>query len=153
MKKVMIAALLAAQIASAAPAHAAELIDSAGPHSTRMGSFAGARLRISLDGEPRERVRAGLTVAPTAQSMRADGASRVRIGEGLEFGVTDRRGPALSLSGRPVSQLVSGGPGPEGDRRNVSTIGWVAIGVGVVLVGVVGYGLWLNHELSSNEGD
>ena len=153
MKKLTIAALVAAQLASAAPARAADLIEAAGPDSTRIGSFAGARLRISLDREPRERVRAGLTIASTAQSLRADGAARLRISDGLEFGVTDRRGPALSLSGQPVNRLVAGGAGPNGERRNVSTLGWVGIGVGVVLVGVVGYGLWLNHELSSNEGD
>ena len=153
MKKITIAALVAAQLASAAPAGAADLIDLAGPNATRIGSFAGARLRISLDREPRERVRAGLTVAPTAQSVRADGVSRLRIGEGVEYGLTDRRGPTLSLGGRPVSELSPGGRGPDGQRRNVSTLGWVAIGVGVVLVGVVGYGLWLTNELNDNEGD
>lgn len=153
MKKITIAAVLAAQLASAVPAGAAQLIDGGRMDGTRVGNFAGARLRISLDREPRERVRAGLTIAPAAHSVGADGASRLRIGEGVEYGLTDRRGPVLSLNGRPVSELAPGGSGPEGDRRNVSTLGWVAIGVGVIVVGVVGYGIWLNHELSDNEGD
>ncbi|MEA3041947.1 MAG: hypothetical protein QOC65_1436 [Sphingomonadales bacterium] len=153
MKKLTIAALVAAQLASAAPASAAELIDADAPATSRMGSFAGARLRISLDREPRERVRAGLAIAPTTLGVRADGATRLSIGDGLEFGLSDRRGPALSLSGRPVSELAGGGRGPDGQRRNVSTVGWVAIGVGVVVVGVAGYALWITHELGQNEGD
>jgi len=153
MKKLTMIALVASQLATAAPAGAAELIDSAGQDTTRMGSFAGARIRISLDREPRERVRAGLTIAPTALAVRADGAARRRIGEGVEFGLSDRRGPSLSLSGRPVSELAEGPRGPDGRRQNVSTVGWVAIGVGVVVVGVAGYAIWLTHEMNSNEGD
>jgi hypothetical protein len=153
MKTLTMAALVAAQLAGAAPASAAELIDSAAPSASRMGSFAGARLRISLDRAPRERVRAGLTIAPTTLAMRSDGATRLRIGEGMEFGLSERRGPSLSLSGRPVSELAGGGRGPDGERQNISTFGWVGIGVGVVVVGVVGFGLWFTHEMNSNEGD
>lgn len=145
MKKILIAALLGAQLA--APAAAADLIEDVRSEGTRTGSFAGARLRISLDGAPRERVRAGLTLAPTTHSLRG-GAARMRIGEGLEYGLTDRRGPALSLAGRPVGELAQGPRGPDGSRQNVSTLGWVAIGAGVVLVAVVGYGIWLTSELN-----
>lgn len=151
MKKLMIAALIAGQIA--VPAQAADLVDTRGIEGTRQGAFAGARIRVSLDAEPRERVRAGVTLAPTRHDLRGDGSARLRIGEGLEFGYSDRRAPGLSLAGRPVAEIVQGANGPDGDRRNVSTVGYVAIGVGVVLVAVVGYGLWLNHELSNNEGD
>lgn len=151
MKKILIAALITAQTAS--PAAAADLVRDSSAQERRMGAFAGARLRLSLDGVARERVRGGLSVAPTMHDVRADGSARLRIGEGLEFGASDRRSPALSFGGRPLREIVQGPRGPEGDRRNVSTVGWVAIGVGVVLVGVVGYGLWLNHELSENEGD
>jgi hypothetical protein len=151
MKKLTIAALVAAQLASVAPAPAADLIDTREQESTRTGSFAGARLRISLDREPRERVRAGLTIAPTTQSVRADGATRLRIGEGLEYGVTDRRGPALALAGRPVRELAEGPRGPDGQRKNVSTLGWVAIGVGVVVVGFVGFSLWVLHNVNKED--
>jgi opacity protein-like surface antigen len=151
MKKIFIAALLAGQVA--APAQAADLVDTRGVQDTRNGSFAGARIRVSLDAQPRERVRAGLTLAPTRHDVRADGSARLRLGEGLEFGVSERRGPALSLAGQPVRDVVQGAAGPQGERRNVSTVGWVAIGVGVIAVGVVGYAVWLNHELSNNEGD
>jgi opacity protein-like surface antigen len=145
MKKILIAALLSAQVA--APAAAADLVTEARSEGGRTGSFAGARLRISLDGVSRDRVRAGVTLAPTRHELQG-GAVRMRVGEGLEFGVTDRRGPQLSLAGRPVRELAQAGRGPDGQRQNVSTLGWVAIGVGVVVVGVVAYGLWLTHELS-----
>jgi hypothetical protein len=151
MRKIAIAALIAAQVAS--PVGAAELVRDSGAQERRMGAFAGATLRISLDAEPRERVRGGLSLSPTMHDVRSDGTARLRIGEGLQFGFGERRAPALTLAGQPVSRIVQGGSGPQGDRRNVSTLGWVAIGVGVVVVGVVGYGLWLNHELSNNEGD
>jgi opacity protein-like surface antigen len=151
MKKLMIAALIAGQLA--VPAQAAELVDARGIEGTRQGAFAGARLRVALDAAARERVRAGVTLAPTRHDVRGDGSARLRIGEGLEFGASDRLAFGLSLAGRPVAEIVQGAGGPEGRRRNVSTTGWVAIGVGVVVVAVVGYGLWLNHELSNNEGD
>ncbi|HZF95749.1 MAG TPA: hypothetical protein VEZ20_12865 [Allosphingosinicella sp.] len=151
MKKLIMAALLAGQLA--APVQAADLVDTRSIEGTRQGAFAGARIRVSLDAEPRERVRAGLALAPTRHDLRGDGSARLRFGEGLEFGLSDRRAPGLSLAGRRVAEIVQGARGPQGERRNVSTVGWVAIGVGVVAVGVVGYAVWLNHELSNNEGD
>jgi hypothetical protein len=147
MKKIVIAALLGAQLV--APAAAADLIADARSDGTRTGSFAGARLRISLDGVARERVRAGLTLAPTVHDLQG-GAARMRIGNGLEYGLSDRRGPELSIGGRSVRELAQAGRGPDGRRQNVSTLGWVAIGVGVVVVAVVGYGVWLTHELNEN---
>jgi hypothetical protein len=154
MKKLTLAALVAAQITTVAvPAQAAELVDTRTSEGSRPGAFAGARIRVSLDAEPRERVRAGVTFAPTRHDLRGDGSARLRFGEGLEFGMTDRRAPGLSFAGRPVAEIVQGGAGPQGERRNVSTVGYVAIGVGVIVVAVVGYALWLDHELSNNEGD
>jgi hypothetical protein len=133
MKKVMIAALLAAQLA--VPAQAADLVDTRASEGMRPGGFAGARIRISLDAEPRERVRAGVTIAPTRHDMRGDGSARLRFGEGLEFGFSERRSASFSFAGEPVRDLVSP-VGPDGKRSNVSTVGWVAIGVGVAAVTV-----------------
>jgi len=130
VKKIVIAALIAAQLSG--PAAAADLVDTRS-ESTRQGAFAGARIRISLDSEPRERVRAGLTLAPTRHDVRPDGTARLRFGEGLEFGATERRAPGLTFAGQPVRDLASP-VGPDGTRRNVSTIGWIAIGVGVTAV-------------------
>ena len=144
MKKVLIIALLAAQLGTAASA--ADLVDPTRSESTRTGAFAGARLRISLDPERRERVRAGLALAPTVHVGRDDGSGRLRIGEGLEFGLSERRAPELSFGGTPLKDLTGGGEGADGRRANVSTIGWVAIGALVVAVG--GFALFA-HEMNS----
>ena len=99
-----------------------------------MGSFAGARLRVALGGPRRaERLKAGLVVAPTMHSQRADGAMSLRFGEGVEYGVTGSRPAALSIAGRPVAGRDAAGRPQAG----VSTLGWVAIGVGTVALLVV----------------
>ncbi|HET9429174.1 MAG TPA: hypothetical protein VFO69_12525 [Allosphingosinicella sp.] len=135
MRKLTIAGVLAAELLAAAqPAVAADLV-SAQAHDA--GLFAGVRVRLSLDGETRsQRIRAGVALAPTLRSRSATGEVRTRFGEGLEFGVRGREPLQLSIAGTPASQLVQGKPGPSGDRAGVSTLGWVAIGVGA-LVAVV----------------
>jgi len=137
VKKLMIAALVATQLLSAPqPAAAADLVER---DSTQMGAFAGARLRVPLGGAREERhIRAGLTLAPTIRAQYADGASRLRFGEGLELGVTGRQPLRLSLAGTPINRLGQGGRGPDGQRLGVSTIGWIAIGVGAAVVIVIG---------------
>ena len=119
-----------------------------------MGAFAGARLRLSLDREPRERVRAGLALSPTMHDVRQDGSARLRIGEGLEFGASDRRAPQLSFAGQPVRELAQRGQGPSGSRQNISTVGWVAIGVGALaLTAFLLYGLCGSGEICSTDDD
>ena len=133
MKKLTIASVLAAQLLGAAqPVLAADLAD-ARTHET--GVFAGFRLRVPLAGETRSQpIRAGLAVAPTVQSRALNGGEvRTRFGEGLEFGVNGRQPIGLSVAGTPVSQLVQGPNGPQGDKAGVSTLGWVAIGVGALV--------------------
>jgi hypothetical protein len=147
MRKLLIAAVLVAQAASfAAPAQAADLSAGLQQPENRMGAFAGARLRIALGDTRQERVRVGLAIAPTLHRI-SDGNARMRIGEGLEYGFTERRTPAVSLAGLRVGDMQRG---PGGARRNVSTVGWVAIGVGTVVVaGAIAVG-WLVHEASQN---
>ena len=137
MKKLMIAALLGGQaMVAAQPAFAAELAES---RSQQSGAFAGLRVRMALDGSAQQRrVRAGLTLAPTLHSRTATGETRLRIGEGIELGIVGREPVRLSLGGTPVNRLAQGAAGPEGQRLGVSTIGWIAIGVGVAAVIVVG---------------
>ncbi|HYJ30356.1 MAG TPA: hypothetical protein VEW25_08455, partial [Allosphingosinicella sp.] len=133
MKRPTIAAVVAAQImAAATPARAAEIVSADIPRTHRTGTFIGARLRLPLDGT-RRAPRATLTAAPALRSTRADGDSRLRIGEGLELGL-DGRELRFDLAGRPVSSLVQGRDAPGGPRQNISTVAWVAIGVGVLVV-------------------
>ena len=114
MKKLMITALVAGQLLTAAqPALAADLVDSG---ASQMGAFGGVRLRVPLDGNARQRqVRAGLTVAPMIQSRTMQGESRLRIGEGIELGVRGRSPVTLSLAGAPLSQHLGAGQDETGE--------------------------------------
>ena len=136
MKKLMIAALLGGQAMTAAlPVHAAELTES---RSREMGAFAGLRVRVPLDGQAQRRqVRAGLTLAPTMHNRTLNGESRMRMGEGLELGLVGDEPVRLSVAGTPASRLAQGSAGPDGRRLGISTLGWIAISVGVIAVTVV----------------
>lgn len=155
MKKLTIAALVIAQtLAAAQPAVAAQHF---GQQQRQMGAFAGVRLRVSLDGPQAERgVRAGLALAPAVRSQRSDGATRTQLGEGLELGVAPNRPVTLSLAGTRVDRLgmAPNGSAPEGRRAGVSTLGWVAIGVGAAIVVGLGVGyLILDDALDCDPGD
>lgn len=132
MKKLLIAALVATQVmATATPA----LAQSHAPvRETETGAFGGVRVRIPLGGPAREPIRAGLAFAPVSRTDHQDGRVRTRIGEGLEFGVVGREPAQLSLAGTPVNRLAPRGAGPDGQRLGVSTLGWIAIGVGATVV-------------------
>lgn len=122
MKRTIIASLVAAQLlTTAVPARAAELGDDQAATPQR-GGFAGARLRVPFGGK--EKVRAGFALAPMQRS-RETGA--VRLAAGLEGGLT--------AGGQ--FELAAGGRALQLDRKNksgVSTVGWIAIGVGTLLV-------------------
>lgn len=138
MKKLLIAALAASQtMTNAAPAFAQAF---APARETEAGAFAGVRIRLSLGGPQQEPLRAGFAFAPTVRTDYQDGRTNARIGEGLEFGFSGSRRPQLSLAGMPVNRLAPGRGGPEGERLGISTLGWVGIGVGVLLVAVVAAG-------------
>ena len=130
MKKLMIATLVASQLLAAAPpAAAAELDRHAAP---QMGAFGGLRVRLPLDGDRRERqLRAGLAIAPTMLSRTSDGETRLRIGEGLEFGVRGREPARLSLAGQDVRRL--GVQGDEDDDGDGGIPTWALVAGGVVI--------------------
>ena len=145
MKKLTIAALMAGQmLAAAQPAFAADLTE---VRTQQMGAFAGFRLRVPLDGNDQQRqIRAGLALAPTMHG------SRLRIGEGVELGVSGGEPLRLSIAGTPVSRLARGPSGPGERRLGVSTVGWVAIGVGTV-VAVLGVGYLVFEDLIDCDED
>ncbi len=130
IRSLAIASLIATQLV-ASPAFAAELVRDQPIAATETGSFAGARLRLPIGGDTaRERPRAGLVMAPMLRSEAAGGRIATRFGEGLELGFGARRqGLALSVAGRPLTGQDGQLRGP---RAGVSTLGWVAIGVGAV---------------------
>ena len=132
MRKVMLTALVAGQLLTgAAPVFAQSY---APVRETGTGAFGGVRVRIPFGGAAREPVRAGLAFAPTARTDYQDGHFRTRIGEGLEFGMVGREPLQFSLAGTPVNRLAEGRTGPDGRRMGVSTLGWIAIGVGAAAI-------------------
>jgi hypothetical protein len=152
MKQLTVEALLAGHFLTVAQlVLAADLAETEQP---RMGAFGGVRVRVPLGGDARQRqVRAGLTIAPTLHSRSLNGAARTRIGEGLELGVTGREPVRLSVAGTPVNRLVQGGTGPDGQRLGVSTVGWIAIGTGVVVLAIGGFYWWVMEESECGPGD
>ncbi len=132
MRTLTIAALLAAQITVAIqPAAAAELIRDGATMPSQASAFAGARLRMPIGGG-REKPQAGLALT---SALRSGATGELRFAKGAELGFTKgHSGARLTLAGTPVSQLAQGGRGPEGRKQGVSTLGWVAIGVGFVAV-------------------
>jgi hypothetical protein len=139
MNNYVLAGLVAAQMTVAAhPAAAARLEEGT---SVQTGTFAGARIRLSLGGKQQDRkFRAGLAVAPTLRSQTIFGETRMQVGEGLELSFTGKRPLAVSLAGRPVSSLLPGAGKPGDDKLELSTGGKVAIGVGAALVVAAGAG-------------
>ena len=155
MKALMLGALVSAQILVAAqPALAADLGEERGAVAARQGAFAGARLRIPLDGTSARKAQAGLTVAPIVQGRRADGSIRTRFGEGMELRLNGDAKPQLAFAGRPLSQIAQGRTGPDGRRAGISTLGWVAIGIGVAAITVFALGqLCVDGEICGDDGD
>lgn len=139
MKILVAAALVASQFAAIAqPALAAEIQREA---TAATGTFAGLRLRMPMGGSRAGQTpRLGLAVAPTVHSMNESGEARIRVGEGLELGFTGRQPLRLTLAGQDLSRL--GAAQQDGEDENhhggPSTLGWIAIGVGVAAVIVVG---------------
>jgi hypothetical protein len=133
VKSLFALAFVAAQaMGTAQSAHAAELPPAYGPDSAHIGGFLGARVRLPLGGGEKKPLRATLTAAPTLHS---GNGQRIRIGQGVELGFQGREA-RFDLAGQPMLGLSKGGTAPNGRRQNLSTLGAVAIGVGVLLVGV-----------------
>lgn len=142
MRRMIIASICAAQFAAAAqPAAAAELHPDRNTATARSGSFAGARVRVPLGGgRERPQVAAALTAM-----HRSDNGGPVRFASGAELGIGKERAVNLKLGGRPISRLSDAGQEPRHRKLGVSTVGWVAIGVGAAALLYIG-GLFLIAE-------
>lgn len=150
MRKVFLTAALCTALPGAqlapAPAFAAELVEERGAGLERRGGFAGARLRVPL-GSTTEKARVGLALTGVQRGETGE----LRFTKGLELGFARGEGLSLASGGRTL-RLAPGGETGAGRKAGVSTLGWVAIGIGAaVVVSVVGYGLWLNHELNDDD--
>ena len=136
VKKLVIAALVSAQLGAVQPAFAAHV---GGGVQTRIGMFGGVQLHLPLGGSRAEAPHASLGIAPTARSQDFDGAGRTRIGEGLQLSLEPNRPVELSLAGTRLDRigLAPGGQTADGQKSGVSTLGWIAIGVGATAVVLV----------------
>jgi hypothetical protein len=135
MKKLLIASIVAAQIVvTAQPIAAAELHADATNMPSQVSAFAGARVRVPIGGR-HEKPQAGLALTST---LRSGATGEVRFAKGAELGLSGGDSKIrLSLGGTPVARLAPAGQGPQGRKQGVSTIGWVAIGVGFVALVLV----------------
>jgi hypothetical protein len=129
MKKLVAAALVAAQLA-AAPAVAASLtpVEAIG---SRGGAFAGARLRIGIGGRDAGQLRAGIGIAPLRSIQALDGRVQTSISDGVEFGIRGKSAPRLSFAGRSVGEIRLQADGKGGVPTWVLVVGGVVIAVGV----------------------
>lgn len=136
MKKITAIALVVAQLGSAAPATAADLAATGDATQTRLGAFAGGRIRLPLGGRNDRAARVGLTLAPYSQSRAIDGRTTLRYGEGVEFGLVGRQPARLRLAGH---RLASDGTlvDDDGRRLGVSTLGAAGIAAGVIVAGAI----------------
>jgi len=145
MRSVVLSLLVAGQLAlGAQPALAAAHVGSGfGPgEHTRVGVFGGFQIKVPLGGSRAKAPSASLGIAPVVRSQSFDGAGRTRIGEGLLLRMEPNRPAEFRLAGTRLDRLglTPNGQAPGGQRAGVSTLGWIAIGVGVTVVLVVAAG-------------
>jgi hypothetical protein len=149
MRNILVTLIIATLLAG--PAEAANWQDQT--IDTRSGAFLGARLKLPLGHSAAVKPRAELAFAPTQSRISSGGLVRTRIGEGLAFGFTPKAKPTLTLAGVRADTalgLTREGKSKVEQRLGVSTGGWVAIGLGAVLVGVGAYYVYW-HEATKNE--
>ena len=73
------------------------------------------------------------------------------IGEGLALNLT--RKPALTIAGVPAERMLGIGSAnstESGKKLGLSKGGWIAVGVGTVLVAAAAYGLSVYDEARDN---
>jgi hypothetical protein len=135
MKFIAGAALIAAQLLTVAQsAGAAEIPSDRMARPSQVGTFAGARLRVPLGGR-KEKAQAGLALTST---LRGGATGELRFAKGVELGFAGNESAIrLTLGGAPVSRLAQGAEGSRGHKQGVSTLGWIAIGVGAAAIIVV----------------
>ena len=152
MRKVLASLLIGSLLA--APAAAANWQDQT--IDTRAGAFLGARLKLPLGHSAAAKPRAELAFAPTQSRISGGGLVRTRIGEGVTFGLTPNAKPTLTLAGVRADtalDLTQGGQSKAAQKIGISAGGWVAIGVGAVLVGLGAFYLYVKEAEECHEAD
>ena len=143
MKKLTIAALLAAQLLGAAQPLAAAPLDNdrIGMGEQYRGTFIGARFRVPFGGEDAGRPRAALSLTSVEHGRQADGRVRTRFAEGIELGVSPNRPLTLRIGGASFARRLAAAQGdepqPTDNRRRQERTG-VHILKGVAVVAIIG---------------
>lgn len=144
MKTLVITAVIAGQIGLAAQPALAATIEDQRASQQQVGTFAGARLRLTLGGEKAARPGLGLGVAGVTQSRAPDGETRMHFSDGVQLGYSSDRRLGLMVAGKSLkahkAALQSDQEDDDGD--GISTLGWVGIiAGGVLIVGGIGVAL------------
>lgn len=115
----------------------------ASPVERQAGAFAGARLRVALGADvSTPKAQFGIAFAPMLRTQAADGRTQVQLGEGASLGFNARGSTQFLLGGRPIAGLASQRTAIDTKRAaGVSTLGYIAIGIGVAAVLVVAAGV------------
>jgi hypothetical protein len=145
--------LVAGQLAFATtPALAAGL---APGEQTRVGVFTGFQVKLPLGGSRAEAPRASLGIAPLAHGQGFGGTGRTRIGEGLQLSLEPNRPVTLNLAGTRLDRLglAPGEHASEGEREGISTLGWVGIGAGALIVIAGGAAFWFHEAMECGPSD
>ncbi|MBV8687800.1 MAG: hypothetical protein JOZ90_05745 [Alphaproteobacteria bacterium] len=122
MRKVMIAALIAGQAATVAPAAgAAELGREEVVTGQQRGTFAGARLRVPFGGSEAGRPRAALAFTPIDRTRLSGGGERLRLGEGVELGLKAGEPVKLRLGGATMAERLNAIPASDAERKQRKT--------------------------------
>jgi hypothetical protein len=117
----------------------------------RPGAFVGARVMLPLGGQAPARPRATLAIAPTLSRISDDGMIQTQIGEGLALNLQGKSKATLTVAGIRADEAFEDRMG-EDNWSGVSTGGWIAIGVGTVLVaGAIGAALFVDAVNDNSE--
>jgi len=119
----LLAVLVPVQGASAGVRDAAYLSER-GALTDGHGIFLGATMKVGRNSHFRAREAVSLKMAGTS---RTSSSHELAIEEGLELGFSPNRRLQLSIGGQAVSDI-------KGRRNNLSTLGAIGIGVGVLAV-------------------
>jgi len=145
MRKALIGLILAGFIA--APVQAVGWDNQAA--DVRPGAFVGARVQLPLGGKLRALPRAALAIAPTHSRISHDGMVRTRIGEGFALNFGGAPKPSLTIAGVRADAALQH---QTGHHNGISTGGWIAIGVGTVVVaGAIGLALFVDAVNDNSE--
>ena len=153
MRSFMLLLLVAGQLTLAAQPALAGGFESG--ERTRIGMFGGVQVRLPLGGSRAEAPRASLGIGPVVHNQDINGVGRTRIGPGLELRLGPDGPAELSLAGTRLDRLglAPGGQTPDGRKAGVSTLGWIGIGVGAVVVLTGGFYYWLSEEMECGPGE